>query len=361
MPRIKAISGLGRKSPAAFLLEIKGKRILFDLGEGPRRGVFPDVSTVGPVDALCLSHAHIDHVGALHLLPDLGFPTVYATQMTLDLLSPPLKIFNDSVVLPPKGETSIAGLPFIVGRTGHAAGGIWLHTPFAGGITYMGDWSPESTLLPFDPPPVAATLITDASYGDRVDSLSTQITVLAEAARDKGAVCCVPAGGRGPEMALRFWQMGLRPLVCPQVRTEMEALAQNRNETITTDSQKLLRYFLADIPSARDWPSDAIIIATEANADSGLAAELLERNEGHHFIFTGHVPEGAPSAQLLAKGKARWFGWNVHPRGKDNIWLAEKTKARNILPAFRELDDMPDLLVALGARAKTKHLLDIAP
>ena len=39
-----------------------------------------DVSAVGEVDAVLLSHAHRDHAGALGLLVKLGSPPVYATE-----------------------------------------------------------------------------------------------------------------------------------------------------------------------------------------------------------------------------------------------------------------------------------------
>jgi hypothetical protein len=32
---VRAVSGLGAKSPAAFLVEVRGKRLLMDLGAGP--------------------------------------------------------------------------------------------------------------------------------------------------------------------------------------------------------------------------------------------------------------------------------------------------------------------------------------
>ena len=57
------ISGVGAKGPACFLLEVAGKRLMLDLGEGPPPGLFPNVDDIGPIDALVLSHGHRDHVG----------------------------------------------------------------------------------------------------------------------------------------------------------------------------------------------------------------------------------------------------------------------------------------------------------
>ena len=40
---LRLISGVGAKGPACFVLEIGGKRIMLDLGEGPPNGLLPDV------------------------------------------------------------------------------------------------------------------------------------------------------------------------------------------------------------------------------------------------------------------------------------------------------------------------------
>src|SRR5215475_4055273 len=76
---LRLISGVGAKGPACFLLETAGLRIMLDLGEGPPPGLLPHVNSLGPVDALVLSHGHKDHIGGLALLPALGNPPVYAT------------------------------------------------------------------------------------------------------------------------------------------------------------------------------------------------------------------------------------------------------------------------------------------
>src|ERR1051326_5149207 len=77
--QLRLISGVGAKGPACFLLEVAGKRLMLDLGEGPPPGVLPDVENVGPIHALLLSHGHRDHIGGLSLLGKRGHPPIYAT------------------------------------------------------------------------------------------------------------------------------------------------------------------------------------------------------------------------------------------------------------------------------------------
>jgi metallo-beta-lactamase family protein len=74
------------------LMEVPGMRLLFDCGlfQGRRDESFHHNRSLGfdpkSVDAVLLSHAHIDHSGALPVLPQHGFSgKVYATRATADL------------------------------------------------------------------------------------------------------------------------------------------------------------------------------------------------------------------------------------------------------------------------------------
>src|SRR4051812_27556671 len=105
--RLTAISGLGAKGPACFLVEAHGMRLLLDLGYGPQPGLWPDVSQVGRVDALLLSHSHADHAGALELRPQIGNPPVYASAILSGLLSASV----DVNTLPLRGTANAYGIP----------------------------------------------------------------------------------------------------------------------------------------------------------------------------------------------------------------------------------------------------------
>ena len=360
MAKLTCVSGVGDKSPACFILEGAGKRIMFDLGEGPEPGVFPDLSKVAPCDAIVLSHAHIDHIGALHLNDQVGSPPVYATELTFSAI--PISIIPPErrKILPLYGSCMIAGIKAQTGRCGHAPGGIWVYLTIGKGFIYSGDWSAESKLLPYDRPPQAHMIVTDASYGDRNQSLSVQFEAIAEAAKN-GAILSVPEMGRGPEIAIAFWNkkipVRLGPDLCQEIRTLLSI-----EHLISDEAREILRRILQKQPEIdAPYREDEIIITTDANAESGHSAELLqELGDQAKFIFTGHVPDNTPAQQLLAENKARWLPWNVHPRYQDVLDQVKVTKAETVVPAFVNFKNAQKLLFALGDVASTDYEIELS-
>lgn len=91
--RVKFLGGAGTVTGSRFLLDIGGFRLLFDCGlfQGLKelrlrnREIFPvDVSTI---DAVVISHAHIDHTGYLPKLVREGYNgPIYCTPPTADLM-----------------------------------------------------------------------------------------------------------------------------------------------------------------------------------------------------------------------------------------------------------------------------------
>ncbi|MBL3577665.1 MBL fold metallo-hydrolase [Rhodovulum sulfidophilum] len=335
MARLTAISGLGRKSAAIFLIEMSGRRVLFDLGDGLEPGDRPDLTGIGRVDAVVLSHAHEDHAGALDRLDEVGDPPVLATARTLGFLPERLRA-GRARVLPERGRVDLMGLDLTLGRAGHAPGGVWLHvaTP-AGGLLYTGDICPEAPRLPVDPLPEAATLVLDASYGDREGRLADQIAAMARAAA-AGAVLCCPAAGRGADMVAALAGAGLCVATDAVIGREVAAATGTLPEIV-------------DAATARP---DRAIVCVSSNAERGLAAELLGR-EGFRFVFSSHVPDGTPARRMLDAGQALWLPWNVHPTLPDLLALVRTTGARRVLPAFLDIATAPRLAEGLGARLWT--------
>lgn len=350
MAVLTSVSGLNGKLPAAFILEIQGKRILLDLGEGPEPGVRPDASQLGHVDAIFLSHAHVDHVGSLDLWHRLGMPPVYASAATFRGLAPQGINLPEAAchVLPLNGCVEIIGFPFSVGRSGHAIGGLWLHSHVDGGLLYMGDWSRETTILAFDAPPAAETVITDVSYCDRPQSLSEQIAQLAEFA-PAGATLPVPPMGRGTELALRLSEAGRQIAVCPVVAREIKMLANDNEGHVTNATRETLTRLLPTLEDAAIASAESLIVVVEAEHRASLLPSLVSEPD-RHFILTGHVAANSLGDELLQQKRASRMAWNVHPPRDCNLWLADVVGAKRVLPAFGSIADAPHLAAGLGDR-----------
>lgn len=332
MARLTAISGMGRKSAAVFLLEIGGRRLLLDFGAGLEVGERVDLSRVGKVDAILLSHAHVDHAGALDRLAEVGMPPVYASARTLAQVPEHVRPARCEVLCE-AGRGEVAGVPVTTGRAGHAPGGIWMHFETErGGFLYTGDFSTEGPLLACDRFPRATSLLADASYGDRDEPLGEQIAALARAA-EAGAVLPCPSSGRGPEMVEALRQAGLTVHACARIAAETAELGRPAPAVV-------------DAATARP---DQVIVATGSNAEEGLPAALREKG-GFRFIFSSHVPRTSPAHAMIGAGRARWMGWNVHPRLSDLMASIEVTGARQVLPAFLDLAGAPRLVSKLGDR-----------
>ncbi|MGE5522872.1 MAG: MBL fold metallo-hydrolase [Rhodospirillaceae bacterium] len=330
---VRAISGAGGKGPACFLVETAEARVLFDLGYGPQPGRWPDVSGLGHVDAIVLSHGHNDHAGGLQLAAQLGRPPVHATGAVVATLKTDLATRE----LPVRGTTTVCGITIRTGRNGHAPGGVWLHADIGGGLLYTGDYSVESLIYEHDAPPEAGTVILDASYGIYDEPLASCIATLARVVDAPATLLPVPVMGRGPDIA--YYLAGERaelPRLGKDLRAALHTMAAAPEANgVRLAAVHTLKRIATEAPAIDD--PTGIILAGAADGSSGEAAAVIARwgNAGRGaIVFTGYLPPGTPAQQLTDSGRARYMRWNVHPRLRDNVALVRATGARTVLPAF---------------------------
>ncbi len=331
--RLIPLSGVGHKGPACFLLETPAARLVLDLGEGPDVGQRPNLSRVGRVDAILISHAHPDHCGALDLVEQVGNPPIWATADVWWALG------RAGPMLPQTGETQIAGLSVQTGRAGHAPGGVWLRVNIGGGLLYMGDHSTESRLYAFDPPPPSRCVVLDASYG-----LYDQAQAEAQAAllpwAEAGALFPVPAGGRGPEMAVWAAAGGVPFAVDDAVRDMILWLLGRGQESLRPGADVGLRHALA---KAEPLGAPVATFAAKPNATGGAAQHLIPAWQAARrpIVFTGYVAAQSPAEALVNAGEAEVIRWNVHPRLSDLTALVRAVGATRVIPAFGVARHLP--------------------
>ncbi len=200
--KVLYLGGANEVGASSILLNLSGKNILLDCGirQSKNRDKLPDfskISLLGGIDAIVISHAHMDHIGSLPLISK-EYPNakIYMNKMTYDLtrvlLYDSLKIMNynemeipifneddvlnmlSRVVLIPyqKEVTILEDIYLTFYMAGHIVGASCCYlTSKEGTVFYTGDFSLTNThtisgmSIPKLRPDV---LISETTYGDRM-------------------------------------------------------------------------------------------------------------------------------------------------------------------------------------------------
>lgn len=253
--RVHFFGAAGMVTGSMHLVEAGGKRILLDCGliqgstADEARNAAPFPFDVADIDAVVVSHAHIDHSGRLPLLVARGYRgPIYTQQATADLLEvmlldsaslqesearranrkrardadevAPLYTNEDvrrtmPLVRPLPYHTRTPLLPGIeinLRDAGHILGSAIVEL-FADGRTlvFSGDLGPKDAPILHDPetPPAADLVLMESTYGNRNhrgrdDTLRELGGILDDAWRDHGNVL-IPAFAVGRTQEILYW------------------------------------------------------------------------------------------------------------------------------------------------------------
>jgi metallo-beta-lactamase family protein len=247
----------GEVTGSCHLIEVAGRRVLLDCGsiQGSRdaeaRNPEPFAFDPASIDALVLSHAHIDHIGRVPLLVKRGFAgPIYAQAATCDLL--PIMLLdaaslaersaeranqrapNGAEVQPIFTREDVAAvqkrlrplpydavheiLPGVQLRlldAGHILGSSIVELRESGAapktLVFSGDIGMKSTPILRDPqpPPRADLILMESTYGDR-NHKDRQATVaelgsILDRAHADGGNVLIPAFAVGRTQELLYW------------------------------------------------------------------------------------------------------------------------------------------------------------
>ncbi len=245
----------GEVTGSCHLVEAAGKRILFDCGmvqgsrEAEARNAEPFGFDPASIDALVLSHAHIDHIGRVPLLVKRGFSgPIWAQEATCGLFpimlldaaslaersaefenrdraphepeAVPLYTAADVAVaqrqlrpLPYEKDTEILpGVTLRLHEAGHILGSAMLELRADGRLSlFIGDVGMRVTPILRDPAPAPRTdlILMESTYGDRNhrDRAATvaELGQILAAARADGGNVVIPAFAVGRSQELLYW------------------------------------------------------------------------------------------------------------------------------------------------------------
>jgi metallo-beta-lactamase family protein len=251
--RLTLLGGTGTVTGSKYLLEHEGRRLLVDAGlfQGLKqlRQRNREELAVRPsqIDAIVLTHAHLDHSGFVPKLVQLGFRgRVYCSSATRDLcglLLPdsgrlldeeadyanrhgfsrhhpalPLYTEQDALValecLTPcafgAAFEPIPGVGVLLRHAGHLLGAASVRVDWDGrSILFSGDLGRSNDLLMQapEPPEAADWVIVESTYGDRAHERVDPLTAIAEVINRtaaRGGVVVIPAFAVGRAQTLLY-------------------------------------------------------------------------------------------------------------------------------------------------------------
>ncbi len=350
--KIRIHGGVGEKGRTCIGVEQGATRLLLDVGidtstqRGP--GYYPAISPdmLAATDAIIVTHAHEDHVGALGWCIANGFAgrilmTSEAAAEVSDTLAAYATPEENALASRASIEFIEAGRPFEIGplsirtgRSGHVVGGVWCHLSVGGrSLGYCGDVVPASPVFAMDPLPPCDLVLVDASYGeDHVSACERRSAVKCWLqAHPRGAVLPTPLSGRSIELI---------ELIDTPIAVESSMHAPLAQQIAVADwlAPGMAERLSRKLAGAQIWQEglalpEAALLCHDGMGLSGpsRAALARARDARHPVLLTGHLPKGSPGARMLAAGEAEWLRFPTHPTLPENAALATASGAAVVL------------------------------
>ncbi|MEZ0393575.1 MAG: beta-CASP ribonuclease aCPSF1 [Desulfurococcaceae archaeon] len=357
--RMTALGGFMEVGRSAILVETRESKVLMDLGinvgtPDPVK-MYPHLELLGSdldeLDAIIVTHAHLDHVGLVPLLYKYGYrgPT-YMTRPTRELSVIMLKDlievsrregryvpFSEKDIMtmilhtiPVEYEevTDVApDIKLTMYNAGHILGSSIVHLHIGAGlhnIVYTGDFKFANTKLldrANNTFPRVETLIMESTYGatrqqSRAEAEQSLVEIVKRVAERKGSVLIpVFAVGRGQEILMVLNEAINNKLLPNDVTIYLEGLLNEVTAIHTQYPEYMSKYvrelvyrgenpFVSDhiepvegTEARADVIEDrpAVIIATSGMLTGGPAVEylkLMASDERNALVFVGYQAEG---------------------------------------------------------------------
>lgn len=348
--KLHLYGGFAEKGRTSIGVDAGGTRVIVDVGintSAAGADYYPRISRehLAAADAIIVTHAHEDHVGALGWCIANGFAgRIFMTAEAKADATAIWKAYAEPAhrrlaamariePLPCPGTLVLAGLKVTTGRSGHIAGGSWCWLD-DGRTTlgYCGDMVPASPVFCMDPIPPCDALILDASYGDdRITFADRADAVAAWVRAHPRCILPTPLQGRSLELlAALDGPLALAPGMRPALAAQIEARTWLRPGVAVNLSHRLA--------AATDWADGAplphgALLCHDGMGMGGPAKAILPRaeQEGHPVLFTGHLPVGSLGKAMMDGRRAFWLRLPTHPTLPENIALVAASRARIVL------------------------------
>ena len=365
--RLTALGGFRQVGRSAILISTRESNVLLDCGINPGSSssivAYPRLDIpefdLDTLDAIVISHAHLDHCGFLPFVFKYGYDgPVYCSAPTSSLMTllqlDYLDVANKQGVMPPYGQKDVRDtvmhtIPLRYGsvtdiapdirltlhNSGHILGSSIVHLHIGEGLhnlVYTGDYKFGKSML-LEPAvamfPRVETIITESTYGATADVMPTRAeseekitNIINETLDRQGKVLIpVPAVGRAQEIMLiidDYMKRGLlkeAPVFVEGMISEATAihtaypeyLAKNVRNSILYEGINPFQsdYFtIVEHPSAREEIVDGeqcIILATSGMLEGGPVIDYFKRLAGdkrNTIIFVSYQIDGTMGSRV---------------------------------------------------------------
>ena len=365
--RLTALGGFRQVGRSAMLVSTRESNVLLDCGINPGASssivAYPRLDIpefdLDALDAIVISHAHLDHCGFLPFVFKYGYDgPVYCSAPTSSLMTllqlDYLDVANKQGVMPPYGQKDVRDtvmhtIPLRYGsvtdiapdirltlhNSGHILGSSLVHLHIGEGLhnlVYTGDYKFGKSML-LEPAvamfPRVETIITESTYGATEDVMPTRAeseekitNIINETLDRQGKVLIpVPAVGRAQEIMLiidDYMKRGLlkeAPVFVEGMISEATAihtaypeyLAKNVRNSILYEGINPFQsdYFtIVEHPSAREEIVDGeqcIILATSGMLEGGPVIDYFKRLAGdkrNTIIFVSYQIDGTMGSRV---------------------------------------------------------------
>ncbi len=364
---ISFLGGAREIGGSCMLLRIYNKNILLDCGvrQNSSKDALPDFKLIqdnGGVDAIVISHAHMDHIGSLPIISrEYPEARIYATKMTKDLMKvllyDSLKIMNNREgEIPLYAEKDVVNMlsrvfpinymvkfPIFDNMVltfymaGHIAGAscVYITTP-EGSFFYSGDFSlfsqktVEGLKIPKLRPDAA---VFESTYGDRLHSNrqveeEKLVDVMDRCVREKGKML-IPAFalGRAQEVIL-IVKKAMNKNRLKNIKVYVDGMIRDINRTYKLNPLYLKNSLGKKILKGIELFYDDNIVAVK---DNSTRERILENEEPCVIIS---------SSGMLTGGYSQYYAEKIAPMQKGYIVITgyqdEESPGRKLLDLLKD-------------------------
>ncbi len=401
MGKITCLGGCQEVGGSGFLVSANNRNILLDYGIYLRRkNPFPITVAPRDIDAIFLTHAHLDHSGALPLMYITGNPPIYATKITMEvlrvLLEDYLKI-SEAILPFDEGEIASIRENFVktsygdiinVGEdfnvtiidAGHIPGSYMALIEVNGKrILYTGDINLRDTLLVKGAKPDLPEidyLIMESTYAltnhPPREELERDFINAVNEVVEKGGVVLIPA------FALSRSQEVL--CILEKYNFENQVILDGMARDISRIFLRHPKYFrdfklLKDAHSGIEYierrktreiaiKNSGVIIAPAGMLSGGAAlyyARQLADDERHGIFIVGYQLPGTPGRVLLETGKLPVNGGLLDVQAQVKYFDFSAHAGRQELMEFiKSIRGSPTIIPIHGEPESCKYLAEYA-